>query len=111
MNKVDGLSYGFFPEDRIIEKNKSSSRLKKGDKRTLINSSSQKNNDTKVTIPNQIKEFSRIKKLVDATPKIDRAAIVKNIKERINNNTYKVDENALAERILAQEFNIRDINE
>ncbi len=60
--------------------------------------------DSKVDIPEAIKDFSRIKKVADAAPEIDNSAKIARLKNEINNGTYKVDYDGLAEKILEQEF-------
>ena len=60
--------------------------------------------DVKVDIPDSIKDFSRIKSAVDSAPPIDNSAKIADLKSRINNGTYKVDYDALADKILTNEF-------
>ena len=61
-------------------------------------------NDSKVDIPSAIKDFARIKKAVDAAPEIDNSAKIARLKAQINNGTYKVDYEGLADKILATEY-------
>lgn len=60
--------------------------------------------DAKVEINDAIKDFSRIKKVVDAAPEVDNADKIAKLREQINAGTYKVDYEALADRIFEQEF-------
>ena len=60
--------------------------------------------DSKVDIPDAIKDFSRIKKVADAAPEIDNTAKIARLKAEINGGTYKVDPDVLADKILEQEF-------
>ncbi len=60
--------------------------------------------DAKVSIPDAIRDFSRIKKAVDASPEVDNSDKIARLKEQINSGTYKVDYEALADKILASEF-------
>jgi len=60
--------------------------------------------DSKVDIPDAIKDFSRIKKVADAAPAIDNSEKIARLKSQIEAGTYKVDADALADKILEQEF-------
>lgn len=60
--------------------------------------------DSKVEIPDAIKDFSRIKKAVDAAPEIDNSDKIARLKSQIQAGTYQVDYDALADKILSQEF-------
>lgn len=75
------------------------------------NSESRKNeletfskSDSKVDIPDAIKDFSRIKKVADAAPAIDNSEKIARLKSQIEAGTYKVDYDGLADKILEQEF-------
>jgi negative regulator of flagellin synthesis FlgM len=60
--------------------------------------------DSKVDIPDAIRDFSRIKKVADAAPEIDNSAKIARLKSEIQAGTYKVDPDVLAGKILEQEF-------
>ena len=60
--------------------------------------------DAKVNINDAVKDFSRIKKVVDAAPEVDNTDKIAKLKQQINNGTYKVDYDALADKILTSEF-------
>jgi negative regulator of flagellin synthesis FlgM len=61
-------------------------------------------NDSKVDIPDAIKDFSRIKKAADAAPAIDNSEKIARLKSQIAAGTYKVDAGDLADKIMEQEF-------
>jgi negative regulator of flagellin synthesis FlgM len=61
-------------------------------------------NDSKVDIPDAIKDFSRIKKVADAAPEIDNTDKIARLKSQIAAGTYKVDAGDLADKIMEQEF-------
>ena len=61
-------------------------------------------NDSKVDIPDAIKDFSRIKKAADAAPAIDNTDKIARLKSQIEAGTYKVDAGVLADKIMEQEF-------
>lgn len=60
--------------------------------------------DSKVDIPDAIKDFSRIKKVADAAPAIDNTEKIARLKSQIAAGTYNVDAGALADKIMEQEF-------
>ena len=60
--------------------------------------------DSKVEIPEAIRDFSRIKKVADAAPEIDNSAKIASLRSQIQAGTYKVDPDVLADKILEQEF-------
>ena len=60
--------------------------------------------DAQVSIPETIRDFSRIKKAVDAAPEIDNSDRVADIKARIQAGTYSVDYDGLADKLLQSEF-------
>ena len=60
--------------------------------------------DAKVDIPLAIKDFSRIKKAVDMAPPVDNSAKIAQLKSQINSGTYNIDYDAVADRLLGQEF-------
>ena len=61
-------------------------------------------NDSKVDIPDAIKDFSRIKKAADAAPAIDNSEKIARLKSQIAAGTYQVDAGDLADKIMEQEF-------
>lgn len=60
--------------------------------------------DSKVDIADAIKDFSRIKKVADAAPEIDNTDKIARLKAQIADGSYKVDYEALSNKILEQEF-------
>ncbi len=60
--------------------------------------------DAKVSIPESIKDFSRIKKAVDLAPDIDNTDKIASLKARIQAGTYEPDYDAIADKILSNEF-------
>lgn len=61
-------------------------------------------NDAKVSIPETIKDFSRIKKAVDAAPEMNKESKIADLKARIQAGTYEVDYDALADKVLQTEY-------
>lgn len=58
----------------------------------------------KVQIPNAVRDFAKIKTAVDKAPPIDNSDKIARLKSQINSGTYKVDYDALADKILSSEF-------
>jgi negative regulator of flagellin synthesis FlgM len=75
------------------------------------NSESRKNeleafskSDSKVDIPDAIKDFARIKKVADAAPEIDKSDKIERLKAQIADGSYKIDYDGLSDIIMEQEF-------
>ena len=60
--------------------------------------------DAKVTIPEAIKDFAKIKKMVDESPTIDNQVKVERIRDQIKNGTYKINYDMLTDKILENEI-------
>ncbi len=60
--------------------------------------------DARVDIPDAVRDYSRIKKAVDAAPPIDNSEKIARLKQQINAGTYQVDYDGLAEKILQNEY-------
>lgn len=66
--------------------------------------SSSTENDAKVTIPDSIRDFSRIKKAVDISPSIDNTEKIARLKAQIQSGTYNPDYDAIADKILSSQY-------
>ena len=60
--------------------------------------------DSKDDSPDAIKDFSRIKKVADAAPEIDNTDKIARLKAQIADGSYKIDYDALSDKIMEQEF-------
>lgn len=60
--------------------------------------------DSKVDIPQNVKDFARIKKVVDATPNIDNSEKIGRLKQQIANDEYEINYDDLSEKILEEKF-------
>ncbi|MEX0798638.1 MAG: flagellar biosynthesis anti-sigma factor FlgM, partial [Bacteriovoracaceae bacterium] len=60
--------------------------------------------DAKVSIPDTIKDFSRIKKAVDSSAPPSKEDKIADLKARIQAGTYEVDYDQLAEKVLQSEY-------
>ena len=104
MSKVDPTLYRtpFFPGQDV-------SQVKR---RSLLSNNAQKKSEldeiskdhTKVAINQKVKDFSKIKKVVDLSPDLDRQKRIEELKQQINNGTYKVDPGKIAEKIMNNEY-------
>ncbi|MGB0452790.1 MAG: flagellar biosynthesis anti-sigma factor FlgM [Bacteriovoracaceae bacterium] len=111
MNNIEGASArsAFFPRSKQTGKADSSQKLEKllktrnnPERKQELDSMGSQN--AKVNIDQKIKDFARIKKAVDAAPDVDNSAKIARLKGQIQNGTYKVDYDKLADKIIASEF-------
>lgn len=58
----------------------------------------------KVDIPEGIKDYAMIKTAVDQAPPIDNSKKVQDLKQKINNGTYEMDYDAIANSMLNSEY-------
>ncbi|GEM_PF-441933 len=61
-------------------------------------------NDADISIPSGIMEFAKIKNAVDKSPPIDNSDKIAKLKSEIEAGTYTIDYDALADKLLEQEF-------
>ena len=61
-------------------------------------------NHTSVNINQKIKDFSRIKKMVDMAPDLDRSDKINQLRQQIQNGTYQINEDKIADKILQNEY-------
>lgn len=112
MNNVDSTQRAsFFPHSKTSgpESGKSSkinpSIMKRNDYARAKELNEMGQRDAKVNISEAIKDFSRIKKAVDAAPEQrDNSEKIAQLKSQIQNGTYKVDYDALADKVLSSEY-------
>lgn len=76
--------------------------LKRADRAQEI--SARTGQDARVEIPDAVRDYSRIKKAVDAAPPMDNSEKIARLKQQINAGTYQVDYDGLAEKILQNEY-------
>lgn len=58
----------------------------------------------RVSIPDTIRDFSRIKRAVDKSSPVDNSEKIARLKAQIQNGTYQTDYDALADKILTSEY-------
>ncbi len=108
MNSVDNNTRSsFFPNSKSNQASQSQqamkSALKRNDSMRMQELESTRQ-DAKVNISDSIRDYSRIKKAVDAAPEVDNSEKIANLKAQIKSGNYKFDYEALADRLLEQEF-------
>jgi negative regulator of flagellin synthesis FlgM len=108
MNNIDTSKASFFPRSKAdgtsAEKAKALSKSLNRNDAERIKALEQTKNDARVSIPEGIKDFARIKKAVDSAPEQDNSAKIARLKQQIENGTYKINYEELADKILASEF-------
>lgn len=67
----------------------------------LVNKTSQ---DAKVSIPEGVRDFSRIKKVAGAAPEVDNSEKIARLKAQIQAGTYEMDYDGIADKMLQSEF-------
>lgn len=60
--------------------------------------------DAKVTIPDAVRDFSRIKKAVDMAAPIDNTEKIARLRSQIQTGNYRPDYDAIADKILSEEY-------
>jgi negative regulator of flagellin synthesis FlgM len=108
MSNIDTRS-AFFPRSRETksESTKGGSKVDGVQRNTLERASelSEKtSSDAKVSIPEGIKEFSKIKKTAMNASEPDHSEKIARLKAQIDAGTYEMDYDAIAEKILTSEF-------
>ena len=94
----------FFPKAKLARSGKDILGLRKNsiEKKREIELTTK--DDIKIDIPSRVKDFARIKSAVDRAHDIDKSDKVLELKKRIQNGSYNVDYDALADRMISSEF-------
>ena len=106
---TDNLRAPFFPKNgetqgsRVEGQNKIAA-LKRNDLERKKSLESRTQKDAKVEINDAVKDFARIKKAVDQSAPLDKSAQIAQLKGQINAGKYEVNYDALAEKMLTQDF-------
>lgn len=108
MSSIDTRS-AFFPRGRDVksESAKGGSKVDGVQRNTMERTSELTEKtaaDAKVNIPEGVKEFSRIKKAAMSAPETDNSEKIARLKAQIQDGTYAIDYDALADKILTSEF-------
>jgi negative regulator of flagellin synthesis FlgM len=108
MSNIDTRT-SFFPRGRSpqAESAKSSgqiSNINRNSNERAIEITDKTADDAKVSIPDGVKDFSRIKKAAMSAPEPDNSEKIARLKAQIQDGTYNVDYDELANKILSSEF-------
>jgi negative regulator of flagellin synthesis FlgM len=108
MSEINATRSNFFPNSTSARSRKANALRAKALKRNNIDRSqdikTRTSSDAKVSINDAIKDFSRIKRAVDAAPPIDNSDKIAALKAKIQAGTYNVDYDKLADKMLKTEF-------
>ncbi len=110
MNSSIDTRAPFFPHSKTgqkeIQRAKEAPTLKRNSYERAQELGDMAKRDAKVTIPESIKDFSRIKRVADAsnTEPVDNTDKIASLKAQIQAGTYKPDYDAIAEKMLATEY-------
>ena len=109
MNNIESTTRGkFFPNSKTSNNSAhgvGKASLKRNDSQRQSELDSLTSKDAKVNINTATKDFARIKSAVDHAPDVDNSAKIAKLKAQIQSGTYKTDYEALADKIIEQEFN------
>ena len=108
MTNIESTRSKFFPGTKTnVNKGNQAAKIKALQRNDATRSNELKDmasRDANVSIPEAIKDFSRIKKTVDMAPEIDNSEKIARLKDQIQKGTYQVNYEALADKILTEEF-------
>jgi negative regulator of flagellin synthesis FlgM len=107
MSTIDTRA-NFFPRSKSAQaekaKAKSAAAMQRNPFEKTAEINSKTSRDAKVSIPEKIRDFSRIKKAVDMAPEIDNSDKIASLKAQIQAGSYQPDYDALADKILTTEY-------
>jgi len=110
MNSIDTRT-PFFPNSKTGQKEiQEAKRAKQAQmlKRNSMERAQQLNDiatrDAKVTIPDTIKDFSKIKKIADTSEPVDNSDKIASLRAQIQAGTYQPDYEAIADKMLESDF-------
>ena len=98
----------FFPNSKTAQKEIEQMRSARAMRRNTYERSQElydsTRGDAKVSIPDRVRDFSRIKKAVDSAPDIDNSAKIASLRAQIQSGTYQPDYDAIADQMLTREY-------
>ncbi len=108
MSSIDTRS-SFFPrtqnkDTKSIDQGAKIETLKKNSPERVTELAEKTSLDAKVTIPEGVKDFSKIKKVAMTAPEPDNTDKIAKLKAQIEAGTYEIDYDALADKILMNEY-------
>jgi negative regulator of flagellin synthesis FlgM len=110
MSSIDTRS-SFFPRTREREIKSESAKsgsdvdgVQRNSMERASELSEKTSTDAKVSIPEGVKDFSRIKKAAMSAPETDNSEKIARLKAQIAAGSYEMDYDAIADKILTSEF-------
>jgi negative regulator of flagellin synthesis FlgM len=108
MSSIDTRS-AFFPRSRSAQAEQAKNRgqvegVERNSSERASELQTKTSGDARVNIPEGVKDFSRIKKAAMSAPETDNSEKIARLKAQIQEGTYEVDYDALADKILTSEF-------
>jgi negative regulator of flagellin synthesis FlgM len=108
MSNIDTRA-NFFPRSRSAQAEKARSQSQVGIAGTQAYADPYSiqeggSSDARVSIPDGVKDFSRIKRAVDQSPDVDNSEKIARLKAQIQAGEYNVDYDAVADKMLQTEF-------
>ncbi len=98
----------FFPRSKTAQAESAKSRQVDSGERSNADRASalteKTAGDARVNIPEGVKDFSRIKKAAMSAPDVDNTEKIARLRAQIQDGTYEVDYDGLADKILTSEF-------
>ena len=111
MNNINNTRTGFFPNAKTKTGTGKADALQKAkinnnsyEKQKFLDNYTKR--DAKVDIPEQIKDFAQIKKAADMAPEKDNSDKIAMLKKQIAEGSYKPNYDAVADKLLGEEFGI-----
>lgn len=106
-NSIDTRS-PFFPRNRSAQLEKSAGaktgELERNTPDRAGELSARTSQDAKVSIPDGVRDFSRIKKAAANAPEIDNSDKIARLRAQIQAGEYNIDYDGLADKMLQSEF-------
>lgn len=98
----------FFPNSKSAQQTEvgrsSGAQMRRNSYERAQELSDRTSRDVNVAIPDSIRDYSRIKRVVDAAPEIDNSARIAELRSQIQAGTYQLDYDAIADKMLSTEF-------
>ena len=108
MNNIESTRSKFFPQTKTeVNGGQNAAKIKalqRNDAGRFNELKDMEKRDSSVSIPEAVKDFSRIRKAVDAAPEADNSDKIAKLRDQIQNGNYKMDFEAIADKILSEEM-------
>ncbi len=104
MSNIESTRSQFFPKSKETRPATNENTLKKPSLNQKIGRKQKTDSDAKIMLSDTIKDFNLIKKTVDKSPTVDQSEKIGHLRKKIASGEYKIDYDALADKILSQEL-------